>query len=52
MYAALWRILPGPVWLRVIIAVVLVAAVVAALMLWVFPWVLPFLSTQDATVQQ
>jgi hypothetical protein len=52
MYAALWRILPGPVWLRVIIAVVLVVAVVVALMLWVFPWVLPFLSTQDATVQQ
>jgi hypothetical protein len=52
MYAALWRILPGPVWLRLIIALVLIAAVVAALMLWVFPWVLPFVSTQDATVQQ
>jgi flagellar basal body-associated protein FliL len=52
MYAALWRILPGPVWLRLIIVLVLVAAAVAALMLWVFPWVLPFVSTQDATVQQ
>ncbi|MCU1440300.1 MAG: rane protein [Rhodoglobus sp.] len=52
MYAALWRILPGPVWLRLIIALVLIAAAVAALMLWVFPWVLPFVSTQDATVQQ
>jgi hypothetical protein len=52
MYAALWRILPGPVWLRLIIVLALVGAVVSALMLWVFPWVLPFVSTQDATVQQ
>jgi hypothetical protein len=52
MYAAFWRILPGPVWLRLIIVLVLLAAVVSALMMWVFPWVLPFVSTQDATVQQ
>jgi hypothetical protein len=52
MYAALWRILPGPVWLRLIIVLLAAAAVVGALMLWVFPWVLPFVSTQDATVQE
>jgi hypothetical protein len=52
MYAALWRVLPGPVWVRLIIVLVMVAAVLAALMFWVFPWVLPFVSTQDATVQQ
>lgn len=39
MYAALWRILPGPVWLRIILLVVLAAAVLAACALWIFPWV-------------
>jgi hypothetical protein len=37
MYAAFWRILPGPVWLRIIIVLVLVAAILYALVTWVFP---------------
>jgi hypothetical protein len=37
VYSALWRILPGPWWLRVIILIVLAVAVVAALITWVFP---------------
>lgn len=39
MYAALWRALPGPLWLRIVLALVLIAAVLAACVLWVFPWV-------------
>ena len=39
MYAALWRILPGPWWVRVIILLVLVAAVLYGLFYFVFPWV-------------
>ena len=39
MYGALWRVLPGPWWLRVILLLVLAAAVVSALVTWVFPWV-------------
>lgn len=31
MYGALWRVLPGPAWLRVILMLVLAAAVVFAL---------------------
>ncbi len=50
MYAALWRILPGPWWVRVLLLVVLAAAVLAALVLWVFPIVDQFLVPQDATV--
>ena len=41
MYAALWRVLPGPVWLRIILVLLLAAAVVFALFIWVFPWVEP-----------
>ncbi|MEO8908538.1 MAG: hypothetical protein ABI310_10790 [Microbacteriaceae bacterium] len=39
MYAALWRVLPGPVWIRIIIVLILVVAVIYALVTWVFPWV-------------
>ena len=39
MYAGIWRILPGPVWLRVIFIIVLVAAILYALGTVVFPWI-------------
>ncbi len=50
MYAALWRVLPGPWWVRLIIVLVLAAAVLAALILWVFPWFDQFVAPQDVTV--
>ena len=50
MYGALWRILPGPVWLRIVILVVLFAIVLWALVTWVFPWVDSLLGPQEGTV--
>lgn len=50
MYAAIWRALPGPTWLRAIEAVVLIAAVVAVLFVWVFPWLAQYLHLYDVTV--
>ncbi|WP_200918455.1 hypothetical protein [Leifsonia sp. Leaf264] len=38
MYAALWRALPGPRWVKAITMTVGFAAAIAALGLWVFPW--------------
>ncbi len=52
MYAALWRVLPGPTALKVLQLVLLAAVVMAALFGWVFPWAersLPFL---NVTVDQ
>lgn len=51
MYGALWHVLPGPWWLRVVILLVLAAAVVYGLFFWVFPWVSQFVNPQDVTVQ-
>lgn len=51
MYGALWRILPGPVWVRVLILVVLAAVVLAALVIWVFPFVDELVAPQDVTVE-
>lgn len=50
MYAALWRALPGPVWVRVILLVVLAALVVAALIEWVFPWASDTFLPQESRV--
>lgn len=52
MYGAIWRILPGPIWLRIIIALVLVAAAIYALFTWVFPWVDHIVNPIDVTVEQ
>lgn len=52
MYAALWRILPGPWWVRVLILVVALAALLTALVLWVFPFIEQFVDSQDVTVSE
>ena len=51
MYAGLWRILPGPSWLRVLILVVLAALVLYGLFFYVFPWVSSYLVPQEVTVE-
>lgn len=50
MYAAIWRALPGPRWVKAVEAVLLVAVVVAALFLWGFPWLADYLDLNDVTV--
>jgi hypothetical protein len=37
MYAALWRRLPGPPWLKVLELTAVVVVILAVLMGWVFP---------------
>ncbi|WP_165877438.1 MULTISPECIES: hypothetical protein [Agromyces] len=51
MYGALWRVLPGPVWLRIILLLLLATAVVFALFTWVFPWVDGVLNPINVTVE-
>lgn len=51
MYAALWRVLPGPWWLRVLILVILVAAVLYGLCFYVFPLISEIVNPQEVTVQ-
>lgn len=47
MYRALWRFLPGPVVVRILILFVLFVGILAVLDQWVFPWVAAtFVDTQ------
>lgn len=50
MYGALWHILPGPAWVRVLILIALFAGVLFCLIEWVFPWVNTLLPSQEVTV--
>ena len=50
MYAALWRILPGPIWLRITILSFAVIVVAFLLMLFVFPALDLALTTREVTV--
>ena len=49
MYAWIWRMLPGPLPLKVAQAVVLVLVVLALLFFVVFPWAEPHLPFNDVT---
>ena len=51
MYAALWRVLPGPWWVRTVILVILFAAIVVACVLWVFPFIDHFVAPTESTVE-
>lgn len=50
MYGALWRLMPGPLWLRIVLFVLFFAAVLAVLVLFVFPWLNGFVNVNDVTV--
>ncbi len=51
MYAALWRVLPGPRWVKVVQCLVLLLAVVAVCFVWLFPAVAPYMPFNDNTVE-
>jgi hypothetical protein len=51
MYTALWKIIPGPLWVRIFIAVAAAAIVIVALMMFVFPWVDTLVTPRDVTVE-
>lgn len=50
MYAWVWRHLPGPWPLRLVLMLALLAAAVVALFLWGFPWVEQTFGIGDVTV--
>ncbi len=50
MYGLIWRLLPGPTAVRVLMALVLGLAVLAALWFLVFPWVDHRVSLNPSTI--
>ena len=50
MYSWVWRHLPGPWPVRLLIFMVMLAAIVFALFMWAFPWAEDALNITDVTV--
>jgi hypothetical protein len=50
MYSAMWRVLPGPRWLKIIEVVVLGVAIMSVCIEWVFPWVAANFVQSESTV--
>ena len=50
MYGLIWRLLPGPLVVRILLALLLVAGVVAVLFAWVFPAIEPYMPLNEQTV--
>ncbi|MCL1898362.1 MAG: hypothetical protein FWG16_06025 [Micrococcales bacterium] len=51
MYAAMWRHLPGPWWVRLFIVLALVAAIVLVCFKLFFPWLSPKLPFNQDTME-
>ena len=50
-YGWLWRLLPGPKAVKVLLATLLLVAVLAVLFNWVFPAIAPLMPFNDTTVE-
>jgi hypothetical protein len=51
MYAALWRLLPGGVFLKFVQLSVIAVVVVLGLFEWVFPWIAQTFLSEQSTVE-
>lgn len=52
MYGWIWRHLPGPFAVRLVLSLAMVTGVVALLMFVVFPWAEPLLPFNNVTTPQ
>lgn len=50
MYVALWRILPGPRWIKVLELLIILSVVLLLLFQWVFPWANAYFDLTGNTV--
>jgi len=50
MYSALWHLIPGPLWVRLILMAVFFALIITLLVVLVFPWLNTFVNVNDVTV--
>ena len=50
MYGWIFRHLPGPLWVRIIVSILLIAGAVLLLLQFVFPWISQFNPLTDSTI--
>jgi len=47
MFSLIWRFLPGPAWLRVIVILAVLCAAVYGLVFYGYPWAAQFLDQEE-----
>lgn len=52
MYAALWRVLPGNLWIKIALLTAGAAVLITVLMMFVFPVVDAAITVREVTVNQ
>lgn len=52
IFPAVWRVLPGPAWVKALLVILLVLAIVWVLFEYVFPWVSVEFGIQDQNIEQ
>ncbi len=52
MYGYIWRHLPGPLALRILLASLMISGVVVALFTWVFPAIAPLLDINNGAIRE
>lgn len=50
MYSALWSVLPGPRWIKIVVLAFLAIAILAVCVEWLFPWIAESFLQQESTV--
>lgn len=51
MYVALWNLLPGPRWIKLLQILVLLSVTILLLFQWVFPWATEYFNLTGNTVE-
>lgn len=51
-YGLVWKLLPGPIPVKILLALIVLAAVVWALFTWAFPALAPLMPFNDITVEE
>lgn len=52
LYGTLWKLLPGPLPVKIVQAAILVAVVVYVLFTWVFPVLEPYMPGSDVIIDE
>ncbi|MDO4240953.1 MAG: hypothetical protein Q4C71_00245 [Microbacteriaceae bacterium] len=50
MFSILWRFLPGPAWLRLIVLLAVLAGLVYAAIFYIYPWVQTMMPAPESEV--
>lgn len=52
LYGTLWKLLPGPLPVKIVLAAILLGVAIYALFTWAFPVMEPYMPGSDITIEE